>query len=324
MALRSTTNGAAQEGDLNPLSSLFSPYREYFADASQERSVEHAACHHELKPRDEETSADRIARLEADSFLAELGKHLEDTTLGASSHLTGIRNVLVEIQHKKLLSQAGVNSLLTIMLYGLEGVMSKISSPLRICMYQQGNVYVPAFYRSPPTDHQYLPGTQLVDRGLPPAKYVPWHPSTKEAEATAAESNASIQSQRIPKSLVRDPPYHPAVVSLFNNRETIYVNRETSYSKSQSDPPDKLVDGNYNMKSIVNWQLARFVPTEDAFDASLFTANMRQLYGGTPELSIDDHVFSSMLRDTGDHDLVKFASSDELARRFQLGLTGGF
>ncbi|KAK7227416.1 hypothetical protein V2G26_015419 [Clonostachys chloroleuca] len=247
-------------------------------------------------------------------------------------HLTGIRNVLVEIQHKKLLSQAGVNSLLTIMLYGLEGVMSKISSPLRICMYQQGNVYVPAFYRSPPTDHQYLPGTQLVDRGLPPAKYVPWHPSTKEAEATAAESNASIQSQRIPKSLVRDPPYHPAVVSLFNNRETIYVNRRSGedrefWLKHMDDkgdhirvdrglPPAKLVDDNYNIKSIVNWQLARFVPTEDAFDASLFTANMRQLYGGTPELSIDDHVFSSMLRDTGDHDLVKFASSDELARRF--------
>ncbi|KAK7227477.1 hypothetical protein V2G26_015480 [Clonostachys chloroleuca] len=77
-------------------------------------------------------------------------------------HLTDIRNVLVEIQQKRLLSQAGVNSLLTIMLYGLEGIISKISSPLRICMYQQGDIYVPAFYRAPPTDHQYLPGTQLV------------------------------------------------------------------------------------------------------------------------------------------------------------------
>ncbi|CAG9980402.1 unnamed protein product [Clonostachys byssicola] len=55
---------------------------------------------------------------------------------------------------------AGVNSLITIMLYGLEGTISKISSPLRVCMYRQGNV--PAFYRAPPTDHQYLPGAQLV------------------------------------------------------------------------------------------------------------------------------------------------------------------
>jgi hypothetical protein len=32
---------------------LYSPYRECFADANEERSIEHAACHHELKPRDE-------------------------------------------------------------------------------------------------------------------------------------------------------------------------------------------------------------------------------------------------------------------------------
>uniref|UniRef100_A0A8H7K722 2EXR domain-containing protein n=1 Tax=Bionectria ochroleuca TaxID=29856 RepID=A0A8H7K722_BIOOC len=34
---------------------LYSPYREYFADANQERGIDHAACHHELKPRDEVT-----------------------------------------------------------------------------------------------------------------------------------------------------------------------------------------------------------------------------------------------------------------------------
>ncbi|KAK7227343.1 hypothetical protein V2G26_015346 [Clonostachys chloroleuca] len=34
---------------------LYSPYREYFADASQDRPIEHAACHHELKARDEVT-----------------------------------------------------------------------------------------------------------------------------------------------------------------------------------------------------------------------------------------------------------------------------
>jgi hypothetical protein len=85
-----------------------------------------------------------------------------------------------------------------------------------------------------------------------------------------------------------------------------------------------LVDDNYNIKAIVNWQLARFVPAEEAFGPSLFTANIGQLYGGTPGLGIDDDVFSSMLRDTGDQGLVKFASSDELARRFQLRLAGDF
>ncbi|CAH0050390.1 unnamed protein product [Clonostachys solani] len=81
---------------------------------------------------------------------------------GWKQHLTDIRNVLVEIHEQRFLSQAGVNSLLTIMLYGLEGIISKISSPLRICMYKQGDVYVPAFYRSPPSEHRYVPGTTLV------------------------------------------------------------------------------------------------------------------------------------------------------------------
>ncbi|CAG9956367.1 unnamed protein product [Clonostachys rosea f. rosea IK726] len=39
---------------------LYSPYREYFADANEERSIEHAACHHELKPRDEERELSKI------------------------------------------------------------------------------------------------------------------------------------------------------------------------------------------------------------------------------------------------------------------------
>ncbi|CAI6097310.1 unnamed protein product [Clonostachys chloroleuca] len=94
--------------------------------------------------------------------------------------------------------------------------------------------------------------------------------------------------------------------------------------KHMDDKGDHIrVHKNYNIKAIVNWQLARFVPAEEAFGPSLFTANIGQLYGGTPGLGINDHVFSSMLRDTGDQDLVKFASSDELARRFQLGLTDG-
>ncbi|CAI6088677.1 unnamed protein product [Clonostachys chloroleuca] len=35
---------------------------------------------------------------------------------------------------------------------------------------------------------------------------------------------------------------------------------------------------------------------------------------------IDGHMLTSMVRDTGNQDLIKFASSDELALRFQLGL----
>ncbi|CAG9987952.1 unnamed protein product [Clonostachys byssicola] len=84
-----------------------------------------------------------------------------------------------------------------------------------------------------------------------------------------------------------------------------------------------LVDRDYNIRSIVNWQLARFVPAEEAFGPSLLTANIGQLYGGTPGLGTGDHMLASMIRATGNQELIKFSSSDDLARRFQLGLADG-
>ncbi|CAH0050281.1 unnamed protein product [Clonostachys solani] len=43
---------------------LYSPYREYYADASEDRDVDHAACHHELTPRDAVTDdqSEKICR----------------------------------------------------------------------------------------------------------------------------------------------------------------------------------------------------------------------------------------------------------------------
>ncbi|CAH0050338.1 unnamed protein product [Clonostachys solani] len=43
---------------------LYSPYREYYADASEDRAVEHAACHHELTSRDAVTDdqSEKICR----------------------------------------------------------------------------------------------------------------------------------------------------------------------------------------------------------------------------------------------------------------------
>jgi hypothetical protein len=97
-----------------------------------------------------------IARLEADAFLAELGKELEETMLASSA-------------------------------------------------------------KQPEAGHGRVPGTK------PPRKRQ--KKKQPRVDQMAAEPKASIQSQRIPKPLVRDPPYHPAVVSLFNNRENIYVNK---------------------------------------------------------------------------------------------------
>jgi hypothetical protein len=142
-------------------------------------------------------------------------------------HLTDIRNVLVEIQHKRFLSQAGVNSLLTIMLYGLEGVMSKISSPLRIAFTGRETSMSPRFTELPLLiTNTFLGHNSSIEvcrrlstcHGIPPRKRQKQQPLVDEV---AAEPKASIQSQRIPNPLVRDPPYLPDVISLFKNRENI-------------------------------------------------------------------------------------------------------
>ncbi|VUC27713.1 unnamed protein product [Clonostachys rosea] len=77
-------------------------------------------------------------------------------------HMTDVRNGLVEIQEEKPLSQATMNSLLTIMAYGLEGVVSKLPAPLRVSMTTKIFDYTPEFYSSDPADFTYLPGTELV------------------------------------------------------------------------------------------------------------------------------------------------------------------
>lgn len=70
--------------------------------------------------------------------------------------------------------------------------------------------------KQPEAGHGRTPGAK------PPRKRQKKQPRVSEL---AAEPKVPLQSQQIPKPLVRDPPYHPAVVSLFNNRENIYVNK---------------------------------------------------------------------------------------------------
>ncbi|CAG9997713.1 unnamed protein product [Clonostachys byssicola] len=65
-------------------------------------------------------------------------------------------------------------------------------------------------------------GPSRVPGAKPPRKKQKKQPRVSEL---AAEPKASLQSQQIPKPLVRDPPYHPAVVALFQNRENVYVNQ---------------------------------------------------------------------------------------------------
>ncbi|KAI1351803.1 hypothetical protein F5Y01DRAFT_324870 [Xylaria sp. FL0043] len=85
-----------------------------------------------------------------------------------------------------------------------------------------------------------------------------------------------------------------------------------------------LVDENYNITAIIDWQFARFVPACEAFGPSLFTADMGNLYNpSSTGLSEDDISLANFLEQKGRGDLAAFAGGSDLVRRFHFGLASG-
>ncbi|KAI1114975.1 hypothetical protein F5Y14DRAFT_461070 [Nemania sp. NC0429] len=84
-----------------------------------------------------------------------------------------------------------------------------------------------------------------------------------------------------------------------------------------------LVDEDYNITAVIDWQFARFVPACEAFGPSLLTADLGRLYRPVAGLSTDDRYVGESLRRKGREDLVGFACGSELVRRFHLGLSSG-
>ncbi|KAF5024778.1 hypothetical protein F66182_3156 [Fusarium sp. NRRL 66182] len=99
---------------------------------------------------------------------------------------------------------------------------------------------------------------------------------------------------------------------------------ERFYLKHVDDKGDHLlVDADYNITGIIDWQFARFVPASEAFSPSLFTVDLNMLYDGIPGLSPDDKLLAANLRDLSNGDLACCRNESELARRFHFGLASG-
>ncbi|KAJ5778495.1 hypothetical protein N7520_001741 [Penicillium odoratum] len=65
-----------------------------------------------------------------------------------------------------------------------------------------------------------------------------------------------------------------------------------------------LVDENFNITSIIDWQFARAVPASEAFGPSYITADLMSLYGSNTGVTGDDHDLATDLRDKGSYNLV--------------------
>lgn len=85
-----------------------------------------------------------------------------------------------------------------------------------------------------------------------------------------------------------------------------------------------LVDEFYNITAIIDWEFARFVPACEAFGSSAFTADVSKVSGATIEPNRDDELLARCLEEKGSGELARYASGNELVRRFHVGLASGF
>lgn len=91
------------------------------------------------------------------------------------------------------------------------------------------------------------------------------------------------------------------------------------YLKHVDDKGDHiLVDENFNVTGIIDWQMARIVPRREAFALSLVTADMSALCGGQSSLSKSDVELRDILREKRP-ELASYMA-DEKMRRFFWGL----
>lgn len=81
-----------------------------------------------------------------------------------------------------------------------------------------------------------------------------------------------------------------------------------------------LIDDEYNITGIIDWQFARIVPAAEAFGPSYVTADLASLYSSSSGLSADDRLLADALRSRGCKNLAAFAEGNETMRRFHHGL----
>ncbi|KAJ5718543.1 hypothetical protein N7488_004189 [Penicillium malachiteum] len=96
---------------------------------------------------------------------------------------------------------------------------------------------------------------------------------------------------------------------------------EKFYIKHVDDKGDHImVDDDLNIVGIIDWQMARVVPANEAFGPSLVTAEMSDIYDGISSLTEQDQALARLLREKGAGHLADIMSKDEKLRRFFFGL----
>lgn len=148
----------------------------------------------------------------------------------------------------------------------------------------------------------------------------PWGPSKTSADyySTWAEQYLVLIADG---QLYSEFPIEAYLVYQFlkDNATQLSDHEDVFFLKHVDDKGDHLmVDKDYNITGIIDWQMARIVPRREAFALSLISADMRALCEGNVSRSAKDHELSQALRDKSAH--LASHTGDEKLRRFFWGL----
>jgi hypothetical protein len=147
---------------------------------------------------------------------------------------------------------------------------------------------------------------------------------------TAADYFADTAEQYI--SLILDGQLHhpyPLEAYLFYSllrshaADMPCASSEAFFLKHVDDKGDHLlIDDDYNVVGVIDWQFARTVPACEAFGPSLLTADLNGLYSRESTINPNDKALAEALRERGSDTLAAHMSEGDLVRRFQFGIPG--
>ncbi|GJC87613.1 hypothetical protein ColLi_10451 [Colletotrichum liriopes] len=148
----------------------------------------------------------------------------------------------------------------------------------------------------------------------------PWGPFTTAADYYSAWAEQYL-ALIVDGQLYPQFPIEAYLVYRFLKRKASELSDDENvfFLRHVDDKGDHLmVDEEFNIIGIIDWQMARVVPRREAFALSLISADMKALYDGKVSLSAKDIALADALR--GKSARLAEYTGDEKVRRFFWGL----
>jgi hypothetical protein len=81
-----------------------------------------------------------------------------------------------------------------------------------------------------------------------------------------------------------------------------------------------LIDHEYTITGIIDWELAFFAPKDSAFQSPLFMVDVRALYSGRPSISLDEEKFAREFEMVGRTDIANLIRNATKSRCFEFSI----